>query len=544
MTNPRDPAQPVHDPTLAERMALVDEVEGAAPLHRIDISNEPDAIRTLGRALRRRILPDTYNRAGKLTQVTGRPVTLAEIDPSTMRRLLAHHAFVYKVKAIKGKKDEPPTYIDVETSPAPQVCKDVLSETDWRGVPELEAVVTAPVLKPDGTLLQEPGYDPLTRTYYAPRLPIGRVPQTPSADEVRAARQLVLHDVLGDFAWKAEADKANYLALLLTPIMATYHGGLSPLGAVDATVQGTGKTLLAGDIPEALYGIVSKTWEERDDELRKAITGVLMTEAAPVVLFDNVPEESTVKSAILAKLLTSKKWSDRPLQTSTNFSGINDRLWLVTGNSMSFGGDMASRTVLVGLDAKMANPSLRSGFTIPNLQAWLADETNAVRLLYALLVLVMDWVAAGCPKRTIEMRQFAPWASAAAGLLDHHGVPGLLDNRGQLAERDDQNALWLAFADEWYAHFKDEWKLPIEVARSAEQQWGQDPWKGRYLVDNRGNPASQGSLGKKLKARRGAFFGGDDGYRLEAMYDGHSKSTRYRMIRAADVVPDEHAPRH
>ena len=147
----------------------------------------------------------------------------------------------------------------------------------------------APVLRPDGTLLQQRGYDEATGLYLASKVPLGEVPEAPTAAQVQAARRFLLDEFLGDFPWAGPADKANYLGLLATPILRSYLRTLIPFGVVSSTMPGSGKTILTCGLG-MLYGQRILTWPGSDEaELRKAITSVL---ADPVgaIIFDNLAE--------------------------------------------------------------------------------------------------------------------------------------------------------------------------------------------------------------------------------------------------------------
>lgn len=543
---------PLPETSLAERIAAAREQR---PPLRIDLTNEAEAIRNLRRAVLRRALPATYKRHGRLVVVDeieappargftsrgGANLAVRDVEPPTLRRLVAEHTWAFKLKPESRKVDA--KLVEVEAAPAVQVCRDVLDAHQWPGVQPLAGVTSAPVLRPDGTLVQDPGYDEATGMFYAPALDVGRIPERPSAALVTAAREFVLDTVLGDFPWVDKADKANYLALLVAPILRTMAGALVPLGAITAAAAGTGKTLLAGDIPAALYGLTSRPWVADDEEVRKALSTVLVASTKPVVLFDNVPEWKSVDSPMLAKLLTSAQWDDRVLGSNNTVDVENDRLWLVTGNSMTFGGDIPSRTVLVRVDAEMSRPDLRDPreFKIGNLQAWLVDRANAGELLRQLLVLVADWVAAGRREGDYVMRQFTPWARAAGGFLEHHGVYGFLANRSALDVADDETTAWLAFVAEWHAQFGAAWKAPAEIARSATQVFDSmtgtyDPWNGHYLVDGKGHPVTAVGLGKRLTGKIGKIFGGDQhGFRLERVVNTRTGQSSYRVIKAADI---------
>lgn len=497
---------------------------------RIDITDEPAAIRGIGATICAGAIPDTYVRNGQLVRIgaisgdiNARPqVGIDAVNADGLRRLLAHHTDTYRMKSTKTATFEVPT------SPAVATCKSVLTDTEWRGLRHLAGIVAMPVLRPDGSLLQAPGYDTATRLYYHPKFDIEPLPDRLAPALVAQARALLLDYVLVDFPFVTDADRANYIALLVTPILRPHVGGLTPFGAISATERGSGKTLLTG-LLKNLFGLASRTWVSDDNELRKAITAVL-AETKPVVLFDNVGEYDTISSPVLAKLLTEDQWDDRLLGTNQNLTFANDRLWLATGNAMVFGGDIPSRTVLIRLDPECPRPDLRGGFKIPDLGSWLKESDKQLALLRALLILACDWVAAGAERAQFVMRDFTRWACGVGGFLAHHSIPAFLANASELEERDDEGATWTGFLHEWFTRFGDTWRSPTELRESAEPVYspmgGADPWRGRFLTDGRGQPVSARSLGRRLQAKRGRFFGG---YRVESVYDQHAKAHRYRV---------------
>ena len=55
----------------------------------------------------------------------------------------------------------------IQVSPPMDVVRDVHTLGCWR-FPDLEMIVEAPLLRPDGTILQVPGYDAQSKVIYAP----------------------------------------------------------------------------------------------------------------------------------------------------------------------------------------------------------------------------------------------------------------------------------------------------------------------------------------------------------------------------------------
>ena len=130
----------------------------------------------------------------------------------------------------------------------------MLAPRSWQGLRPLRGVTGSPVLRPDGTLLQAPGYDHATGLLLEPRIPVAQVPARPSASDVAWAKHLLLDKVLRDFPWVALADRANYLAMLITQIIRPrLLGAPVPFSPFTATAPGSGKTLLAA-IPGVLFG--------------------------------------------------------------------------------------------------------------------------------------------------------------------------------------------------------------------------------------------------------------------------------------------------
>jgi hypothetical protein len=284
-----------------------------------------------------------------------------------------------------------------------------------------------------------------------------------------------------------------------------------PLGLFTAPMPASGKTHLT-DAIGYLYGHDQRPWVGEEGELRKAITATLLTSARPVIVIDNAPEGTCVKSANLAKLLTSKVWNDRELGASRNREISNDRLWLISGNNLTVGGDIASRSVLVHLDPRTPRPELRRDFTIGQFDEWITRADNRSKLLHSLLVMVMDWMAAGAPRNEqITMRSFTGWAAKTGGFLAHHGMHYFLDNVGELARHDETSGEYSAFLARWRELY-DSRPMSAKVLRdSAQVDWaiGQpDQWGGTFLSDNDGKMPSVKSLGRMLASHADRFHGG------------------------------------
>jgi hypothetical protein len=494
----------------------------------INVGDGPAGIRALSSALDAGLLPDTYVSDGDLVHmetVSGGapgdpavdedaplPIAAAKLTTASLALLLAHHSWCYKDVVRRDTRE----IVPVETIPSDKVLAAVLSRRSWPGVQPLVGIIGAPVLRRDGTLLQQAGYDPTTGLYLATRVRLDPVPDKPTPQQVHDARVFLLDKFLRDFPWASMADLANYVALLVTPTLRRYLRSLIPFGLIDATMPASGKSLLCAG-PGMLYGQRVLPWPDDDDnELRKAITAVL-ADLVGCIVWDNITEGTVIDSAVLANLITNQVWSDRLLGTNRSTSVENDRLWMATGNNLQLGGDMASRTVRVHLDPDMPRPEERdqTKFGIPNLDHWITRPENQRIVLGHLLVLILDWIQAGAPRdTTITMRQFTQWAQALGGFLNHHGIHGFLTNAADVRGIDEDESRWRAFLATWHERHGPKPLTAAELRADYEPNpptlagvQVSDPWDGTFITTDAGRTPNTIGLGRYLTGQTGRWRG-------------------------------------
>jgi len=500
----------------------------------IETGSGPATIRALRAAIDDGRIPGTYVSSGRVVAtekisgtphaITGDedsplPVTASAVRSPELAALLAAHTYTYRLKTRKTENGNAETYPE-EVTPPQGVLAAALAPKEWPQLRPLFGIVGAPVLRPDGSLLQTPGYDAATCLYLASKVPLDPVPDRPTARQVTAARDFLFVTFLGDFPWVTAADKANYIALLVTPILRGFLRTLIPFGVVTSTMPGSGKTILTCGLG-MLYGQRVLTWTNSDEELRKAITSVL-ADPEGTVIFDNLAEGTIIDSPVLARLITDRTWADRLLGRNATAAFANDRVWTATGNNLRLGGDMRTRSVLIGLNPDMPRPEERTDFKIPNLDQWILAPANQRRVLWHLLVLVADWTARGATRRDgLTMRQFTPWAEAVGGFLEHHGLDDFLANVETVRDIDDEEASWSAFFAQWRKVHGDKWLTSHELHLSADIPPGEmDVWDGNFVINERGRIPSPKSLGKLLTGQINRYRGS---YVLRSEADKHTK---------------------
>ncbi|MFI6160369.1 hypothetical protein ACIA59_10515 [Micromonospora haikouensis] len=317
----------------------------------------------------------------------------------------------------------------------------------------LRGVIHTPVVRADGSLVEAPGYDPATGLLHLPEpgLVVPRVPDKPTDSDIRDAVKLLLEMVDG-FPFVSPHFRANYLGALLTPLLRMLTPPPYKLHAIEAHQPGSGKTLLANLARHIHGGVFRAELPEDDAELRKQITAILSITTGPVVILDNV--SGALKSSTLAGLLTTDLWDDRPLGSTSWTRSTNDRIWTVTGNNISIGGDLPRRTIRTVIDPGRPNPELRVGFAIENLETWVKERRG--ELLHALLTLVRAWVAAGKPLPAEQASDsYARWVRTVDGILTVAGIDGQFDHASTQVEVGTDDDEWALFLAAVYKAYKD-----------------------------------------------------------------------------------------
>jgi len=185
---------------------------------------------------------------------------------------------------------------------------------EWHGVRRLESVVTYPVIRADGSIIENRGYDPKSGLFIDIEDGEIDVPKTiTQADAVKAVE--TLRDLVCDFPFEAPEHFSSWLSLILTIISRFAFDGPAPLFVIDANTRGSGKTLLAELASIIVTGqdFARMTSPRDDEEIRKRITAIALR-GDPVVLIDNVAGD--LGSPSFDSALTSTSWSDRVLGQS------------------------------------------------------------------------------------------------------------------------------------------------------------------------------------------------------------------------------------
>lgn len=390
----------------------------------------------------------------------------------------------------------------------------------------LHRIVRVPFIRPDGTLCDKPGYDPATRTVLVLAEGMDRlsVPLEPTRADTDAAVALLLDDWLCDMPFHGPADRANALALVLTPFV---RGSvpLVPLAVVSGLQMGVGKNLLADCLATLVTGssALPLPYVEDEDETRKQITSAFRS-GADLFVFD---EAHVIEGKQFARAITSITYTDRLLGVSKMVEFPNQVTWVALGNQVQVNSDMSRRVYFIRLRPGAANPQDReaSAFRHPELLAWTA--ANRPELCAAVLTLVRAWHAAGCPQhsRGSAMGSFEAWDRTVSGILAHAGVEGFLgDAAQQRSESDFTGSLWSAHVAWLRSVFEDREFTTGQVKDAALRNAA--TWEGPPGMEDVTEKGYTRKLGQQYARQQDRWY---DGLRLLKSGIGHMNTIKWTV---------------
>ncbi|MBK5936159.1 hypothetical protein [Halorhodospira halophila] len=354
---------------------------GDLPSIQVRLGEMPELIRKADR-----ILADAgsvYQRGGELVRILNREGHIQAVTPPWLKTHLEERARWLKCDR-RGHEWR------VSDCPGELPSRILHNRGAW-GVPELTGVVRGPILRADGSLLKQPGYDRHTGILLLADHPDGWpcIPEEPSAEQIRQALTR-LWEPFEHFPFVDALSRSILLAALLTavqrPMLET-----APAFGLNAYKAGSGKSKaakaiawLGGEEP------VESPWSTEAEEQRKRLMSSLM-EGPSAILLDNI--SGRMDSDTLCAILTSSRFKDRRLGTSDEVSAPTRVLVLATGNNLQLVGDLARRVLISTID---------HGVESPERLAFPFDPVQRVRerwLYYraAALTVLRGFIAAGQP---------------------------------------------------------------------------------------------------------------------------------------------------
>jgi len=361
----------------------------------------------------------------------------------------------------RESKDDPGSYTLGYRPCSGDLSRVVLSYAERHGsVRDLQFLAAHPVCTGAQFDIAEPGWNESSGVY----LQIDNVPDPLPLDEAKA----VLEDLVCDFPFQNDSDRANYFGLMLTPILRPALREPVPLHLITSPIERTGKTKLAEIVlgcsvlghptPALQIGV-------REEEREKRITSLLLS-GASVAHLDNLSE--FVDSPALASLLTSTTYQGRELGQSRIVTIPNGLTLVASGNNLHATGEIAKRVVPIRLLPPTESPETRQDYRHPLLRAYV--ERSRPRVLGALLGLVRAWKDAGSPLGGVGFGGFERWAAVLGGIMRVAGYRTWLSNMATWrGVASDFGSDLRAFVETWVERHGEGWVAAADLFALAEE---------------------------------------------------------------------------
>jgi hypothetical protein len=344
-----------------------------------------------------------------------------------------------KPEAAKPGEKAAPKGAWVPTTPPADLAAGLVDLGEYRDVRRLVGVAETPFLRPDGTVLQVPGYDARTGYLLVPGAEFPEVKAHPTQADA-AAGLAELAEVFRDFPHASAAAASVPVAALLTLLARPAIEGPTPANVIDGNVPGCGKSRITDAV--AIMGTgrpMARAQYPDNEEERKKVLGATALHGAPMLAFDNV--ESGFGGAGLCACLTSTSVQMRILGASENPTLPWRTVIFATGNNVEIVGDANRRCLIDRLESTLERPEERTDFAHTNLLGWVTQ--NRPRLVSAALTVLRAYAAAGWPSPPV-WGSFESWSKVVAGAIIYAGGPNVLDVRGGTGDAVDPTKAALA----------------------------------------------------------------------------------------------------
>ncbi len=379
---------------------------------------------------------------------------------------------------------------------------------------EIKKIVAAPCFDKTGTLCLQKGYNG-NGIYLKNDL---QIPEIPPIDIAKT----IIEDVIQDFTFETQADKANLYALIVLPFIRDLIPGPTPLHMIESSTPGTGKGLMKDLCVEISTGgecghVVPSSDE---DELRKRTTAILM-QGVPVVCIDNAEDLS---GATLASVLTAEKWTDRILGKSETITIPVQVVWIATGNNITLSTEIARRIVRIRLKAPIDRPWERQNFAHTHLLSFVKE--HRAELQAACISIINNWIGAGKPRGvTPPFGSFEAYAETMSGILQNAGIQGFLENRNAVFdEADSESEAWRSLTSEWWEKHGTNKVKASDLFPIAQDTDG-------FALNQRTEEGKKAAFGKMLNKNRDRIFND-----LRIIYAGtYRRAKVYALQKCEDV---------
>ena len=328
---------------------------------------------------------------------------LRELDMVYLRDLMNRNAVFIKYDARSLRM--------VVTNPPTETAATVLARVgEWK-FKSITGVISAPTMRPDGSLLMDQGYDEATGLLLVEPPTVPAIPDEPTREEALKAVAL-LESLLAGFPFVDDVAKAVALSAMISPVVRGAFPVL-PMHASRAPTAGSGKSFLFDTVAAIAIGQPMPVMSTGSDteEMEKRL-GAAMLAGQPLISIDNISGElgGDALCQIIERPVVEIRILGRSERVRIEARGTST---FATGNNFVIVGDLCRRVITTNLDAAMERPELRQ-FEFDPVERVLS---NRGAYIAAALIICRAYFVAGRPGKAPRLASFESWSDVVRSAL-------------------------------------------------------------------------------------------------------------------------------
>lgn len=271
---------------------------------------------------------------------------LVEVTPGYMQ-LAANDMINYLKYDARAKKWH-------SVNPPMTVINTLMENSGHWKFPIITGVISTPTLRYDGSIFNQPGYDPTTRLLMVnpPELPA--MPRNPTRNDALKALELI-EELISEFGFIDEVAKSVALSAILTPIVRGAFQ-VTPMHVAKASTPGSGKSYLFDVVAAIAIGqrMPAMAAGRNEEETEKRLGAALLV-GQTLISIDNVNGE--LGGEALCQYIERPIVSVRVLGKSENrLVEATGTSMFATGNNITLTGDVTRRALTCTVDLNMEKP--------------------------------------------------------------------------------------------------------------------------------------------------------------------------------------------
>jgi hypothetical protein len=350
-------------------------------------------------------------------------------------------------------------------APSKEFAQTMLEYADNWKYPPLRGIAQTPIMRADGSILADEGYDADTGLLFNfGGVTYPKIPERPTREESLDALAK-LKWLIKDFAFENDESRSVALSLILTAVVRRLLR-TAPLHLIDAAEVGEGKTLLV-DVASYIatgHEAALATWAA-PEELEKRLVSYFMAGDA-VINFDNI--SMPIGSDMFDAVLTHATFKPRKLGGNNVPLLPTNSTMAATGNNAKVKGDTPRRTIKGRLNSGHRTPWTRQAHEVKDLPAYILEHRPDI--VAAVLTFMRGHAVSGAGiDDSLILGSFEDWSRCVRAALVWAGeADPVKTQEALLADNPTRNAMTM-FAAAWRDcdALMDEPKRPEQIITAS-----------------------------------------------------------------------------